>query len=155
MTDTALTFGTFTIKRHYEASPEDVFRAFSDPAARRRWYIEGDGWTIHAYEPPADLKPGAVERSRFSPPNSDVVLTNDTVFMEVEENALLIFAYAMTLAGAPLSTSLATVELVAEKDGTLLKFTEQGIYRDGNVAGREEGMKELLEALAKEIQSQR
>jgi len=151
MSNTKLTHGSFVVERFYGASPSRVFQAFADAAARRRWYVEGDGWTIHAYEPPAELKPGATEHSRFSPPGADVVLTNDTVFLEVAAGERLIFAYAMTLNAAPLSSSLVTVELHPEGTGTRLTFTEQGAYHDANISGREEGTRELLEALAREV----
>jgi uncharacterized protein YndB with AHSA1/START domain len=151
MQDSKLTHASFVVERFYEASPSRVFAAFAEPAARRRWYVEADGWTIHAYVPPAVLKPGATEHSRFSPPGADVVLTNDTVYLEVEEGARLIFAYAMTLNATPLSSSLATVEFQPEGKGTRMIFTEQGAYHDGNVAGREEGSRELMESLAREL----
>jgi hypothetical protein len=57
----------------------------------------------------------------------------------------------MTLGGAPLSSSLATVEFRPEGKGTRLVFTEQGAYLDGNVEGREEGTRALMETLAEEL----
>lgn len=151
MPGSQLTHGSFVVERFYEASPSRVFKAFADAEARRRWYVEGDGWTIHAYEPPAVLRPGATEYSRFSPPNADVVLTNETVFLEVADAERLIFAYCMTFNAAPLSSSLATIEFQPEGQGTRLVFTEQGVYHDGNVSGREAGTRELLESLAQEV----
>lgn len=44
----------------------------------------------------------------------------------------------MTFAGAPLSSSLA-MQLSAEEGGMRLAFTEQGAYRNGDVAEWEEG----------------
>jgi len=151
MPTSKLTHGSFVVERFYHASPSRVFQAFSNAEARRRWYVEGDGWTIHTYDPPAEVKPGATEHSRFSPPGADVVLTNDTVFLEVVNAERLIFAYSMTFNSAPLSSSLATIELFTEGTGTKLIFTEQGAYHDGNISGREEGTRELLEALAQEV----
>jgi len=64
-----------------------------------------------------------------------------------------VFAYWMTVAGAPLSSSLGTMELVPVPGGTLLRFTEHTAYLDGNdgSAARQEGTRELLEALAREL----
>lgn len=146
-----LTHASFVVERIYNARPARVFDAFVDADARRRWLIESDGWTVHAYDPPETLKPGAAEHSRFSPPGGEVEITNDTVFLEIEDNALLVFAYSMTIGGAPLSSSLVTVEIEPEGTGARLTFTEQGAYRDGNVAGREAGTRELLETLAREV----
>ena len=35
---------TFVIERTYPASPQQVFRAFSDPGRKRRWFAEGEGF---------------------------------------------------------------------------------------------------------------
>lgn len=56
-------------------------------------------------------------------------------------------------AGAPMSSSLATTELVATGATTLLRFTEHTAFVDGidASAGRREGSLGLLEALANEL----
>jgi uncharacterized protein YndB with AHSA1/START domain len=79
------------------------------------------------------------------------LITNDSIYLDVVENERVIFAYAMTMDGAPLSSSLATVEFRPEGKGTRLVFTEQGAYLDGNVDGRKEGTLQLLETLAVEV----
>jgi hypothetical protein len=45
------------------------------------------------------------------------------------------------------------VELIAQDGATKLRFTEQGVYLDGHdtPASREHGTRELLEALAAEL----
>ena len=63
MTERSVTLASFTIERTYAAPPSRVFRAFADPAAERRWFVEGEGWEIEAYEP--GFAVGAFERSRF------------------------------------------------------------------------------------------
>lgn len=147
---TAITHATFCLERVYDAAPARVFHAFTDPAARMRWFFKTDSWSLHAHSG-GELAIGAQESSRFSPPGATVLITNDSIYLDVVENERLIFAYSMTLGGAPLSSSLATVELRAEGKGTRLVFTEQGAYLDGNVAGREEGTREMLESLAEEV----
>ena len=147
---TAITHATFFLERVYDATPARVFHAFTDPAARLRWFFKADSWTIHAHTG-GELAVGAQESSRFSPPGASVIITNDSIYLDVVENERVIFAYAMTLGGAPLSSSLATVEFRPEGKGTRLVFTEQGAYLDGNVAGREEGTREMLETLAAEV----
>lgn len=143
---------SFSVERLYTSPRARVFSAFTDTESRRRWLIESDGWTVHAFAPPAAVAPGAVESSKFSPPGADVVLTNDTTYLDVQEDERLIFAYAMTIDGAPLSASLSTVEFLDDGAGTRLVLTEQGAYTgEDDVAGREHGTRLLLEALAREI----
>jgi len=143
---------TFTIDRTYPTSTERVFQAFSDVTKKRRWFVEGEGFTIESYS--LDFQVGGFERSRFrfgdGPP-----MTNDCVYLDIAPNERIVFAYSMTIGGAPMSSSLGTIELRSVAAGTLLRLTEQTAYVDGNdgSASRREGTAELLEALAKELQT--
>jgi uncharacterized protein YndB with AHSA1/START domain len=141
---------SFTIDRTYPTSAERVFRALSDPEKKRRWFAEGDGFIVDSYT--LDFKVGGFERCRFrfgdGPP-----MTTDSVYLDILPNERIVFAYSMTLAGAPLSSSLGTMELMAANGGTLLRFTEHTAFLDGNDGGesRREGSVALLEALANEL----
>jgi uncharacterized protein YndB with AHSA1/START domain len=139
--------GSFTVERRYSAPPDKVFVAFAHADARREWLVFADGWTIHEYRPADPTVAGAVEFSRFSPPGADIVLTNATTWLHVEQSKTLIYAYHMTMAEAPLSSSLVTITFASDGSGTLLELTEQGAYFDGNIAGREEGTRALLEGV--------
>lgn len=144
--------GTFTIERTYDVPPVRVFAGFSNPQAKRRWLVEGEGFTVDFYEPAFDV--GHFERSGFrylgGPP-----MTNDTVYLEIVPQERIIFAYTMTVGGAYISSSHVTVELRPNGDGTHLRLTEQGAYLDGHddIAGREEGSRQLLDALAREVEA--
>lgn len=152
MSTAPITFDTFVIERTYKAAPERVFDAWADPVKKRRWFVEGEGWTIDAYE--TDFREGGVERSRFrfgdGPP-----MTNDVFFHDIVENRRIVSSYAMTLGGQRISASLATLEIVPSGTGTLLRYTEQGAYFEGAgpdpVKGRRAGCAELFEALAVEL----
>lgn len=146
----ALTHATFCVERVYDAPPARVFHAFTDPAARMRWFFMADSWSLHEHSG-GELGIGKTESSRFSPPGADVMITNDSTYLDVVPNERLIFAYAMTLGGAPLSSSLSTVEFKPEGKGTRLVFTEQGVYLDGNVDGRIEGTEGLMVRLGEEL----
>lgn len=149
MTEAAIRHGSFTIERRYEAAPERVFAAFAQSEARRQWLVFVDGWTIHEYRPAEPTIAGAFEFSRFSPPGADVVLTNATTWLHVEDNRTLIYAYHMTLGGAALSSSLVTITFRSDGTGTWLTLTEQGAYFDGDISGREEGTRALLDEVEK------
>lgn len=141
--------GNFTVERRYSAPPANVFAAFARAEARRKWLVYAEGWTIHEYRPAEPTIAGAVEFSRFSPPGANVVLTNATTWLHVDEGSTLIYAYHMTLEGAPLSSSLVTISFKSDGTGTRLELTEQGAYFDGNIAGREEGTRALLDEVEK------
>lgn len=146
---TATYHSTFTIARRYDAAPARVFRAFSDPAAHSRWYVEGDGWPIAEYS--HDFRVGGRESGRFSQ-DRKTMIDNETLYLDIVENQRIIFAYAMSVGGKRISASLATVELLADGSGTRLKFTEQGAFFDaGGAKDREGGWNELLGLLEKEV----
>ena len=63
MTERSVTHATFVIERVYDAAPEKVFAACADPAAKRRWFVEGEGWHIDKFE--MDFRPGGIETSVF------------------------------------------------------------------------------------------
>ena len=142
---------SFTIERTYPTDAARVFQAHSDPEKKRRWFAEGEGFTIDSYT--LDFRTCGFERSRFrygdGPP-----MTYDGVYLDIVPNQRIVFAYAMTVSGAPLSSSLATIELIPVPSGTRLRFTEQTAFLDGNDGSlsRREGSIGLLEALARELQ---
>lgn len=153
MTERSTAHATFTILRHYPAIPAAVFAAFADPAAKRRWFIEGEGWTIDAFEP--DFVEGGRELSRFrfgdGPP-----MSNETTYHEIVPYRRILFSYVMTVDGKRISASLATITLAAEGSGTRLAYTEQCTFLDGadTPAEREAGCHALLDALAVELDRQ-
>lgn len=160
MTDaaqSALAHGTFTIERRYDASPARVFRAYSDPAAFRRWFVDGEGWTIHEWDNDFRVGGHAGGRFRFGDESNDTWF-NDTDYLDIVPDRRIILAYVMgRLVGGEkqrASASLATTELVADGAGTRLIYTEQGAYFEGadDIAGREHGCTEMLGNLARELE---
>jgi uncharacterized protein YndB with AHSA1/START domain len=150
MTKRSVAHATFTIERVYDAPPVRVFKAFEDPAAKRRWFVEGEGFEVAEYS--SDFRVGGFERSRFrfrdGPP-----MTNDTVYMDIVPNERIIIAYEMTIGGNRISASLATMQFKAEGTGTRLIFTEQDAFLDGydDAGSREHGTGKLLDRLGSEL----
>lgn len=147
MTAHSVEHASFSIERRYDFSPATVFKAFADPAAKRKWFVEGEGWTIDGYE--ADFRVGGSERSRFRFGDGPQ-MGNDTVYMDIVTDRRIVFAYAMTMGDTPFSASLATIEFEADGSGTKLTYTEQAAFLDGKdqVKDREQGCRSLLDALA-------
>ena len=150
MTPTAI-HKSFTIERVYPTTAARVFAAFTDPVKKRRWFAEGVGFIVDSFT--LDFRVGGFERTRFrygdGPP-----MTNDCVFLDIIDNERMVFAYSMTIGGAPLSASLSTIELEPAKGGTRLRFTEHDVFLDGKDGSesRREGSLGLLERLAQELE---
>ena len=137
---------TFSIEKRYAAKPARVFAPFASNDQKRRWFVEGEGWTVKSYE--ADFRPGGRERSRFSFKGGPE-MGNDAIYHEIVENRRMVFSYSMDMEGTVFSASLVTITIEPAGSGALLTYTEQGTHLDGfdNAAGREEGCRELFEKL--------
>src|SRR5690606_40791086 len=108
---TTTTYASFVIERRYGAEPARVFAAWSDPLAKRQWFVEGEGWEIQSYE--LDFREGGRETSRFrflkgeEAVGEATMMGAETVFNETVPNEPTIFTYPMDRNGPPLSASLA------------------------------------------------
>jgi len=153
MNERSVTHATFVIERMYEASPQRVFQAFADPAVKARWFGGPPEW--ETLENSMDFRVGGREVDRARIPDGPVT-SFDSRYLDIVPDRRIIFAYDMHLDDARISCSLTTVELRPEGGGTRLVFTEQGAYLDGydDAGGREQGTKELLDALGAELTRQ-
>lgn len=143
---------SFTIERRYSSSRSKVFRAFSDPTIKRRWFAEGPGFIVDAYE--LDFRVGGKETSAFTVDNEEfksAEIRNDTYYFDIIENERIVYAYSMANEGKPFSVSLSTIVLADDDEGgTRLGFHEQVTFFEGadGVRMRETGTRQLLERLA-------
>jgi uncharacterized protein YndB with AHSA1/START domain len=144
---------SFTLERTYPTSAARVWGALSDPRQKRQWFAEDAGFTIESYT--LDFVIGGFERTRFRAGDGPV-LTNDCLFLDVVERERVVYAYAMTVGGAPMSSSLVTVELAAARGATTLRLTEHTAYVDGNDGSisRREGTRVMLERLAHQLEQE-
>jgi uncharacterized protein YndB with AHSA1/START domain len=153
MTQRSTHHATFVIEQTYGASPERVFNAWADPAAKGRWFVGPDEWKKSDHV--LDFRVGGRERLSGGPPGGPVH-SFDGTYRDIVPNRRIIYEYDMHLDEKRISVSLATVELEPAGTGTRLIFTEQGAFLDGydNAADREHGTRELLANLEKELRSE-
>lgn len=156
MEQQAVVHNTIVIERAYPVSPERVFAAFSDPAKKRRWFVEGDSHEIESYE--LDFRVGGKEHyaSRFKEgtPVAGLHLKSENMFLDIVPNRRIIFTSTMAMEGNIFSISLGTVELLPTEKGTDLLLTFQSAFLEGadGPAMREAGWRGLLEKLGKELE---
>ena len=153
MTERSATHATFTLERVYAATPARVFKAWSDPAIKPRWFHGPDEWGRGQYE--LDFRVGGRERLAGGPKGGTIHLYN-AIYQDIVPNERIILAYDMHLDDRRISVSLMTVEFRPERAGTRLIFTEQGVFLDGweEIGGRERGSQELLDKLGRELDRQ-
>jgi uncharacterized protein YndB with AHSA1/START domain len=143
MSDRLATHATFVIDRDYDAVPARVFAAWADIDAKGRWFGPGGE---HQHE--LDFREGG--RERFQAAAGGAVYSYDARYEDIVTDERIVYTYNMCRDGVRISVSVTTVELLPDGDGTHLRYTEQGVFLDGEDKPelREHGTKELLDKLA-------
>ena len=138
-------FGAFTIERRFDARPARVFAAYADREIKQRWM-----GCEHVAAPVIDVldfRVGGLEISRG--PGDDGEHRFDGTYLDIVPDSRFVLSFVMHVGGRKLSASIASVELVADGDGTRLIYNEQGVYfgEDG-WADRREGTAQGVEQMA-------
>ncbi|HEX3902072.1 MAG TPA: SRPBCC family protein [Polyangia bacterium] len=141
---------TFTIERTYAAAPARVFAALSTKEAKGKWFGGPAEWTRGKWE--LDFRVGGREVSAAGPPGGPEHIFV-AQYLDIVENARIIYAYDMFEGEKKLSVSLATFELAPAGKETRLTLTEHGAFLDGHEdpAQREHGTRWLLEKLGETL----
>jgi uncharacterized protein YndB with AHSA1/START domain len=140
------THATFVIERSYPSPLARVWHALSDNDARNHWF--GGGPAFEVREQSHDFRVGgrALEDGQWKDgPTSRF----ESTYTDIVDQHRMVFTYDMWVDGRHLSTSLTTIVVEADGDGTRLTYTEQAVHFDGldSVEGREEGTRGLLDNL--------
>lgn len=140
------THATFVIERTYAAAAERVYKVFSDPKAKARWFVGPEEWEKSDHK--MDFRVGGRESVSGGPPGGPVHYFNST-FQGIVPNQRIVTTYDMHMGKTKISVSLATVEFRPAGKGTRLVLTEQGVYLDGydDAGSRERRTKALLDQL--------
>ncbi|MEV6694921.1 SRPBCC domain-containing protein [Micromonospora sp. NPDC051196] len=115
---------TFTISRHLDVPPGVVFTAFADTAIKRGWFrLPGSG---ASYE--HDFRVGGGETASSTFTGLDTAperLEYRSRYIDIADAHRIVYGYEAIVDGDLRWTSLVTVRLDAETDGTRLEWTEQ------------------------------
>ncbi|WP_308637433.1 SRPBCC family protein [Paenibacillus silvisoli] len=144
MTERFVNHATFVVERTYAASPERVYQAWADPAAKSKWFSKPESF---------EFRVGGREYSSGGPPEGPI-FTFDACYQEIVPEQRIVYSYTLDADDTRISASLTTVELIASDGGTKLIFTEQGAFFDGHDTPeiREHGTNEMLNALGKSLE---
>jgi uncharacterized protein YndB with AHSA1/START domain len=81
------------LERVYDAAPEVVFDAFTDPDAQKELYADAPDWIVEAQ---CDLRVGGQWSIAFGPPG-DTPARESNVFQVVDRPRRLVYASTMTM----------------------------------------------------------
>ena len=81
------------VERWFDATPEEVFDAYTDPAAQREWYQDQPGWIVHAE---CDLRVGGQWTVAFGPPGAEPYRETN-VFKQVDRPRRLVYTSRVTM----------------------------------------------------------
>ncbi len=146
MSNRSATHSTFTIERDYDAAPARVFAAWTDVSAKGQWFGPGG-----EQEHELDFRVGGAEH--FKVAGQGAVYSYDALYEDIVQDERIVYTYNMHRDGVRMSVSVTTVELLAGDTGTHLRYTEQGVFLDGEDTPelREHGTGELLDKLGKAL----
>jgi uncharacterized protein YndB with AHSA1/START domain len=140
------THATFVIERTFPVPLAQVWQALSDNDARNQWF--GGGPTFEVRDRAHDFRVGgrALEEGQW---HDGPISRFESTYTDIVDQHRMVFTYDMWVNGEHLSTSLTTIVVEPEDEGTRLTYTEQGVHFDGldSVEGREEGTRGILDNL--------
>jgi uncharacterized protein YndB with AHSA1/START domain len=136
------------MERVYDAPPETVFDAFTDPDAQRELYADAPDWTVTSA---CDLRVGGRWTIEFGPPGGPAALET-CVFQVVDRPRRLVYASTM---GMPDGTTFDTdVEVLfdEEPDGrTRLTILQRGFPTRGLRDEIADGWPSILDGLGRVV----
>ena len=108
-----------TLKRVIDASPQAVYRAWTEPALLRRWFAPRP-WTTPRVE--LDVRRGGACLIVMRDPEGNDY-PNRSVYLEVDPGRRLVFTDAFVSAWEPSETPFMTVSLTFEEAGGATLYT--------------------------------
>jgi uncharacterized protein YndB with AHSA1/START domain len=110
------------VERMFDAAPEVVFDAFTDPEAQRELYADAPDWVVEAE---CDLRVGGRWTIAFGPPGG-APARETNVFQVVDRPRRLVYASTMTMPdGSRVDTGM-QVTFEEERGGTRVTIIQRG-----------------------------
>lgn len=119
----------FELRRRFRASPERIFRAWTQPTALREWWCP-PGWV--AGKIAIDLRVGGtyhIAMSRVGATDSEVSVSGR--FLEMRSPERLVYTWTWEGAFAEMPETLVTLELRGSDQETLLTLRHEGFGEAG------------------------
>jgi uncharacterized protein YndB with AHSA1/START domain len=140
------------MERTFDAAPDAVFDAWTNPEVLRRWWAAAPDW--HTALAEVDLRPGGRYRLSMRDSNTGDVHTVGGEYVEVERPARLVYTWTWEgdppeMAGS--ANSVVTVAFRAEGDRTRVVLDHTRLADDEIAAKHEHGWNACLDNLAARV----
>ncbi len=139
---------TVRLPYHYDASPAEVFHAWTDKEAMTQWLAPSDQMTTIVDT--LDFRPGGKYRINMKGPDgSDNIVIGE--YIEIVENEKIVFSWEWEKSqmGAKNEQSLVTIELSSKNGGTDLVLIHEKFLTEKSAKSHEEGWQGCLVRLEK------
>ena len=140
---------SLTLKRHYAAPVEKVYRAWIDPEALRRWFGPSDEGRIVVSE--TDARVGGRYRIVLEMPSGEQHRVGGT-YRDLVPNERLIFSWAWE--STPERVSLVTVTFKRAGEGTEITLVHEQFFDEAARDRHQHGWTGTFERLARYLSTQ-
>lgn len=147
---TELTYDTFRIERALRASREKAYRAWSDYDQKAKWFAGPSGWVQLRREQDFSVGGSEVVVGRHGDGGTSGFFAT---YQDIVPQERIVYSYRMFVDEVLLSVTLVTVEFHDAGAGTLMVFTEQGVYFTGPEAAtsRQHGSNYLMDNIVRSV----
>lgn len=138
---------SFTLERHYDASPAQIFAAWEDVEGRTHWQKPADH--LHFVFDSADFRVGGCDVSRCWADGEEEYRAV-AYYQNIVPGRRIVMSETVSRGAETLSNALATVEIDPAGDGAHMRLTLQIAGEEGSdiFAGYREGWGALIDNLA-------
>ena len=137
---------TLNLTRTYSAPRDDVFRAWTEPEALKRWFAPSDEFSTPIAE--VDLRVGGAYRIGMKPPDQEDMFIVVGTYREVQPPERLVFTWSWE-EGIDVGETLVTVEFRDLGDSTEVVLTHELFPNEQARDKHNEGWNGCLERLEK------
>jgi uncharacterized protein YndB with AHSA1/START domain len=148
---TTATTTSVRVSQRIRATPERLFRAWTDPKELANWWrMDGPGWSFAGAS--IDLRVGGRYRVSMTGPDGKAYVAIGE-YQEVSPPARLAFTWEWEQGGSPVGDTLVTVELNdVGNDVTEVILTHERFADSSRAPGHESGWTQLLRLLDRTMQ---
>ena len=133
------------VTRQLSATREQVFKAWTDPAALKKWFYPAPGMTVPTVE--VDARVGGAYRFIIQNPEGEQYIGGG-IYEEVTPPSKLVFTWKWDNSPAEPNTTRVTVELFDSNGGTEIRLRHELLSSDVSVERHTHGWNGCLDSLA-------